>query len=182
MSKLAKVTIGCSLIIVCTIGALSSFGASSEGKLTPQARSAASSTENSEISAPAEESQEMSPVVAAALKASPKAQQIAGCKIALALMNDRDVSTFSGESAGLNTVHVKWRSPDDGKLWEARCEKTGEGRLQWAAYNAFGDGEQGRWRTEDSIRMVVEGDRITVTVKQPGWPEKRDSRLLDELT
>lgn len=130
----------------------------------------------------AAEPSETSPVVAAALKASSKAKQIAACKIALALMNDRDVTTFSGESAGLHTVKVEWRSPDDGRRWQAVCEKTGKSSLRWAAYNAFGDGQQGRWRTEDTIRMKVNGDRITVTVKQPGWPEKSGSYHLDELS
>lgn len=182
MGTLGKVVIGSLLASVGTMSALTAIGESVRSDFEAQSGSSQNQKEQSEAPTPVSEPRDVSPVVAAALKKSPKAKQIAACKIALALMNDRDVTTFSGESAGLDTVQVEWRSPDDGRRWQAVCEKTGKSSLRWAAYNAFGDGQQGRWRTEDTIRMKVDGDRITVSVKQPGWPEKSGSYRLDELS
>lgn len=106
---------------------------------------------------------------------------VAACKGTLALMNGRDVTTFSGRKIDDRTAHVSWRSPDDGKLWQARCEMIGTNRLRWAAYNAFGDGKQGRWRDEDAIEVRVDGDLLRINLKESGLSERRSNYALSEL-
>jgi hypothetical protein len=179
MGTFAKVAIGGLLVSVGVISALSSLGASLEEEFEAQALAEgpqAGFAAAGEPVAGIEDASTTSTGQASAVDA-----QIAGCKVALALMNDREVALFSGHRLDRDTVHVTWRSPDDGRLWEARCEKAGENGLRWAAYNAFGDGQQGRWRDEDTITTTVDGARIEVRLTQPGVGEKRASLDLNEL-
>lgn len=178
MGTFAKVAIGGLLVSAGVISALSSLGSSLEKDFKAQANADEAEVGPAEAALPMAEMQDASVATGAAAID----EQIAGCKVALALMNDRDVSIFSGRQIDRDTVHVKWRSPDDGKLWEARCEKAGSNALRWAAYNAFGDGKQGRWRDEDTIKTEVDGGRIVVRLTQPGLGEKRASYNLSELS
>lgn len=143
-----------------------------DGKATPSVPKAIASADEIEQAIP-EPVQQQSTTIAD--------HQVAACKAAIALMNDRDVATFSGRSLDANTVHVEWRRPDDGKIWQARCRPVGDDGLRWAAFNAFGDGQQGRWRDEDTIEAKIEGDRLYVTLRQLGLSEKRADYNLTDL-
>src|SRR3546814_5256551 len=72
------------------------------------------------------------------------AYPIESCKAAIALIMDRDPKIIQGRKLADGQVHVSYRRPDDGKKWEARCEMVDDSHLQWAAFNAFGDGQMGQ--------------------------------------
>lgn len=178
MGTFSKVAIGGLLVSVGMISALSSLGSSLQEDFDAQANANGTAAANFEAAPPSAEVQNAN----VATDEQAIDEQLAGCKAALALMNDRDVSIFSGHRLDRDTVHVKWRRPDDGKQWEARCQKAGGNSLRWAAYNAFGDGRQGRWRDEDTITTEVEGGQITVELTQLGLGSKRASYALSELS
>src|SRR3546814_6137623 len=67
---------------------------------------------------------------------------------------------------GDGMIHVSYRRPDDGKRWEARCEMVGDNQLRWAAFNAFGDGQMGRWRSEDRIDISIADGKMKVDVSR----------------
>lgn len=106
---------------------------------------------------------------------------VAACRASLALMNGRDVNIVEGEAIDGGMVHVKWRSPD-GKRWQARCIMVDDHHMHWAAFDAFGRGEQGRWRTEDSLRAWIEGDRLFLRLEQMGVDAKTADYDLAELS
>jgi hypothetical protein len=110
------------------------------------------------------------------------AYPVEACKAVIALMNDRDPSTFDGHKLPEGLAHVTWRSPDDGKRWQARCEMIGNDRLQWAAFDAFGDGQQGRWRSEDTIEVTVENGHLHIDLNQSGVIRKQKSYPLSALS
>lgn len=178
MGTFGKVVLGGLLGGAVLINALSALGGSLENEFEAQANADMTDVSPADADLPIAQRQDASE----SETGSATDEQIAGCKAALALMNGRDVSIFAGRRLDRDTVHVEWRSPDDGKLWEARCAKAGNNALRWAAYNAFGDGQQGRWRNEDTIKTEVEGGRIVVRLTQPGLGEKRASYNLSELS
>ncbi len=96
---------------------------------------------------------------------------IESCKAAIAVMNNVKPKIMKGEKLEENLYHVKYNRPSDGKLWQWRCKVVGDTKLQWAAFDAFGDGEQGRWRDEDEIVVGLKGDKLTVWLNQGtnGW-------------
>lgn len=106
---------------------------------------------------------------------------VEACKASMALMNDRDPSTISGHQINGSTAHVSWASPD-GKTWQARCEIVSQGQVRWAAYNAFGDGNQGRWRDEDRITATIEGAKIVVDLDQLGATKRHGEYQLAKLS
>src|SRR3546814_10694848 len=55
-----------------------------------------------------------------------------------------------------------------------------DSHLQWAAFNAFGDGQMGRWRTEDRIEIKVSDGQLQVDVDQSGVM-KRSEEHTSEL-
>src|SRR3546814_9677279 len=103
------------------------------------------------------------------------AYPIESCKAAIALIMDRDPKIIQGRKLADGQVHVSYRRPDDGKKWEARCEMVDDSHLQWAAFNAFGDGQMGRWRTEDRIEIKVSDGQLQVDVDQSGVMKKNES-------
>src|SRR3546814_6116165 len=76
---------------------------------------------------------------------------------------------------GDGMIHVSYRRPDDGKRWEARCEMVGDNQLRWAAFNAFGDGQMGRWRSEDRIDISIADGKMKVDVSQSGTSVNSES-------
>src|SRR3546814_16634098 len=78
----------------------------------------------------------------------------------------RDPKTMNGRKLGDGMIHVSYRRPDDGKRWEARCEMVGDNQLRWAAFNAFGDGQMGRWRSADRIDISIADGKMKVDVSQ----------------
>ncbi|MFM2278926.1 MAG: hypothetical protein RLZZ444_1157 [Pseudomonadota bacterium] len=107
---------------------------------------------------------------------------VEACKAAMAVMNSRDVTTFTGRLVNGTTAHVAWTRPDDGKRWQARCEVIDENHIRWAAFDAFGDGKQGRWRDEDRIEVVVQDAAISISLEQSGLGERTDTFPLSKLT
>src|SRR3546814_3478378 len=102
------------------------------------------------------------------------AYPIESCKAAIALIMDRDPKIIQGRKLADGQVHVSYRRPDDGKKWEARCEMVDDSHLQWAAFNAFGDGQMGRGRTEDRIEIKVSEGQVQVDVDQSGVMKKNE--------
>src|SRR3546814_1611190 len=51
---------------------------------------------------------------------------VQSCKAAIAVIMGRDPKTMNGRKLGDGMIHVSYRRPDDGKRWEARCERSEE--------------------------------------------------------
>lgn len=82
---------------------------------------------------------------------------LAACQAAVAVMNSQSPRIIRGHITPDGLAHVEYRRPDDGKRWQWRCRIEPDGKhLTWAAFDAFGDGTQGRWRTEDEIIVDVD--------------------------
>lgn len=97
---------------------------------------------------------------------------IGACKALVAVVNGRDPGIMTGKKVEDNLFHVSYRRPDDNKQWQSRCQITPDGQsMQWAQFNAFDDGKQGRWRTEDVTTYTVEGSSLTVEVDQMGYAQ-----------
>ena len=107
---------------------------------------------------------------------------IESCKAAIALMMDRDPKSISGKTLSGGLVHISYERPDDGKRWQARCELIDDNHLRWAAFDAFGDGQQGRWRNEDSIRASISDGRLRIELDQSGVIKKDESYDLSALS
>src|SRR3546814_7446586 len=75
-----------------------------------------------------------------------------------------------------------WSSDVCSSDLEARCEMVDDSHLQWAAFNAFGDGQMGRWRTEDRIEIKVSDGQLQVDVDQSGVMKKNESFSLKSLS
>ncbi|UZK70767.1 hypothetical protein OKW76_07025 [Sphingomonas sp. S1-29] len=94
---------------------------------------------------------------------------LGACKALIAVVNGRDPGTMTAKKLEDNLFHVSYRRPDDGKRWQSRCQITPDGQsMQWAQFDAFDDGQQGRWRTEDVATYTVEGSSLTVSVDMMG--------------
>jgi hypothetical protein len=107
---------------------------------------------------------------------------VQSCKAAIAAIMGRDPKTMNGRKLGDGMIHVSYRRPDDGKRWEARCEMVGDNQLRWAAFNAFGDGQMGRWRSEDRIDISIADGKMKVDVSQSGTPVNSESFSLKSLS
>ncbi|HOB12843.1 MAG TPA: hypothetical protein PKN09_01215 [Novosphingobium sp.] len=107
---------------------------------------------------------------------------VEACKATMAVMNSRDATTFTGHLINDTTAHVSWVRPDDGKRWQARCEVIDENHIRWAAFDAFGDGKQGRWRDEDRIEVLVRDAAISISLEQSGLGERTETFPLSKLT
>lgn len=107
---------------------------------------------------------------------------VQSCKAAIAVIMGRDPSTMNGRKLGDGMIHVSYRRPDDGKRWEARCEMVGDNQLRWAAFNAFGDGQMGRWRSEDRIDISIADGKMKVDVSQSGTSVNSESFSLKSLS
>lgn len=106
---------------------------------------------------------------------------VAACKASLALMNSRDAESFTGRKIDDDTAHVAWVRPDDGKRWQARCETIDDTHIRWAAFDAFGDGTQGRWRDEDRIQVTIQDGSISVSLDQSGAGTRAKDYPLSKL-
>lgn len=93
---------------------------------------------------------------------------VEACKAAIAAINGRDPATMKGKKLADDLVHVSYIRPDDGKRWQSRCRIDDANHLTWAQFDAFGDGQQGRWRTEDTVEFSVEGKSLHVKVSTEG--------------
>lgn len=93
---------------------------------------------------------------------------VEACKAAIAALNGRDPATMKGKKLADDLVHVSYIRPDDGKRWQSRCRIDDANHLTWAQFDAFGDGQQGRWRTEDTVEFSVEGKSLHVKVSTEG--------------
>lgn len=107
---------------------------------------------------------------------------VESCKAAIALIMDRDPATIQGRKLPDGLAHVSYTRPDDGKRWQARCQVVDDAHIRWAAFDAFGDGQQGRWRDEDKIRVEVGDGRLQIDVDQSGVIAKRESYDLSTLS
>lgn len=107
---------------------------------------------------------------------------VQACKATLAVMNSHDAKIFKGYSFDDVTAHVSWVRPDDGKRWQARCEMVDDNHIRWAAFDAFGDGKQGRWRDEDSIEVTIKADAVVIELQQAGMELSQKSFKLRELS
>jgi hypothetical protein len=107
---------------------------------------------------------------------------IESCKAAIALIMDRDPKSISGKKLANGLVHVSYKRPEDGKRWQARCELIDDDHIRWAAFDAFGDGQQGRWRDEDSIQASIEDGRLQINLDQSGVIQKHESYDLSALS
>lgn len=154
MGTFGKVVLGGLLGGAVLINALSALGGSLENEFEAQANADMTDGSSADADLPIAQMQDASE----SETGSATDEQIAGCKAALALMNGRDVSIFAGRRLDRDTVHVEWRSPDDGKLWEGRrvvhYAPSSHLMLQWtnwekarhldvAALNQFRKGEAG---------------------------------------
>ena len=141
---------------------------SGEPSTTPVVENAANSTMG-EDGAPAQQEAFSGPVK----------HQLEACKAAIAVIMGRDPKTMSGKMIDGDIAHISYVRQDDGKRWQNRCRADSPSKLTWAAFDAFGDGRQGRWRTEESISFDVKADRLTVTVDQFGEPQSETFKLSD---
>lgn len=174
MGTKTKVALIGSLAMVAGITAMQNLGSELQDEFAAQAvvepmaeLTAAGGAEN--VSDPVE-------------KTGPFAHPVEACKATIALINDRDPSSMRGSKLSDGLVHVTWRSPDDGKRWQARCEMIGNDQLRWAAFDAFGDGQQGRWRSEDSVEVSVSDGQLHINLDQSGVIKKQESYLLSALS
>ncbi|HEY6815462.1 MAG TPA: hypothetical protein VI168_07985 [Croceibacterium sp.] len=163
--KFAAIT---GVVVVGAVAALQAIGNNVETDFAEM--NAVASAAPSEAAAPASDE-----------PSEPFAYSVEACKGAIALMNDRDPTTFDGRKLPDGLVHVTWRSPDDGKRWQARCEMIDNDHLRWAAFDAFGDGQQGRWRSEDTIAVSVENGSLHIDLNQSGVIQKQESYALSGL-
>jgi len=93
---------------------------------------------------------------------------VEACKAAIATIMGRNPSTMKGRKIEGGLIHVSYIRPDDGKRWQARCRINDANHLSWAQFDAFGDGQQGRWRDEDNIEFEVKGKSIHVRNSEGG--------------
>lgn len=85
------------------------------------------------------------------------------CRASIATVMGRDPSIIRVVANDGNVVSVRY-TRDDGTVWNSRC-RVEAGRVTWAAIE---NGRPGRWRTEDRITYVVDGDQITITESMMG--------------
>jgi hypothetical protein len=109
------------------------------------------------------------------------AHTVEACKGAIAIMMGRDPATMRGKLLEDGVAHVSYRRPDDNKLWQSRCEMIDTNHLRWAAFDAFGDGQQGRWRDEDKITVTIEGKQLKIEIAQDGMDAQTKSYPLSDL-
>jgi hypothetical protein len=107
-----------------------------------------------------------SDIAATAEATTPYAVQ--ACKAAVAALNGRDPATMKGRKLADGLVHVSYVRPDDGKRWQSRCRIDDANHLTWAQFDAFGDGQQGRWRSEDAVEFRVESKSLHVKISTNG--------------
>ncbi len=154
MSKTANYVLGTFGALVVGLWAIVALG--EDGNADPQSNL---TTKVETVSEVVKEPELTSPVPAApATMAS--AYPVESCKAAIAVIMGRDPKIIQGRKISDGTIHVFYRRPDDGKRWEARCEMIGDNQLRWAAFNAFGDGQLGRWRVEDRIDISISGGNM----------------------
>lgn len=158
MGKFAKILMLGTLAMIVGINMLAMIG----------------SNEGADAAAPTAVAKESAIDVSPAISPSPTVRSpltenlVAACKVSLALMNSRDPESFTGLKIDEVTVHVAWVRPDDGKRWQARCEVIDDTHIRWAAFDAFGDGTQGRWRDEDRIQVTIQDGSISISLDQSG--------------
>jgi hypothetical protein len=107
---------------------------------------------------------------------------VEACKAAIAALNGRDPVTMKGKKLADDLVHVSYIRPDDGKRWQSRCRIDDANHLTWAQFDAFGDGQQGRWRTEDTVEFSVEGKSLHVKVSTEGELMSDETYPLSKLS
>ncbi|GAA0659468.1 hypothetical protein GCM10009102_04900 [Sphingomonas insulae] len=107
---------------------------------------------------------------------------VEACKAAIAALNGRDPATMKGKKLADDLVHVSYIRPDDGKRWQSRCRIDDANHLTWAQFDAFGDGQQGRWRTEDTVEFSVEGKSLHVKVSTEGELMSDETYPLSKLS
>lgn len=107
---------------------------------------------------------------------------IEACKAAIAALNGRDPATMKGKKLADDLVHVSYIRPDDGKRWQSRCRIDDANHLTWAQFDAFGDGQQGRWRTEDTVEFSIEGKSLHVKVSTEGELMSDETYPLSKLS
>jgi hypothetical protein len=85
------------------------------------------------------------------------------CRASIATVMGRDPSIIRVVANDENIVSVRY-TRDDGTVWNSRC-RVEAGQVTWAAIE---NGQPGRWRTEDTITYVIDGDQITITESMMG--------------
>lgn len=107
---------------------------------------------------------------------------VQACKAAIAALNGRDPATMKGKKLADDLVHVSYVRPDDGKRWQSRCQITDANHLMWAQFDAFDDGQQGRWRTEDTVEFSIEGKKLHVKIATNGEAFADETYPLSKLS
>lgn len=106
---------------------------------------------------------------------------VEACRAAIATIMGRNPATIKGRKIEGGLIHVSYIRPDDGKRWQARCRIDDANHLTWAAFDAFGDGQQGRWRDEDAVEFTVKGKAMHVAVSTGGELVSEDTFPMAKL-
>jgi len=163
--------IGCGLIIVSAIALFWVVRRESANRQEPQAQTLQFANETL---AAGDSGDETAPAITTPYR-------VQACKAAIAVIMGRDPATMKGKLVEDEMAHVYYRRPDDGKVWQARCRMLSDTYLEWSAFDAFGDGRQGRWRTEDKISFGVAAGKLTIEVHQSGMDPQARSFALSSL-
>lgn len=144
------------------------------GSSTPNSTDTLNDTSAANVTAPTE-------VAATKPVAKTTPYPVEACKAAIAAINGREPSTMKGSKIDGGLIHVSYVRPDDGKRWQSRCRIDDANHLTWAAFDAFGDGQQGRWRDEDTVEFTVSNQKMHITVSESGETISDDTYSMTEL-
>ena len=88
------------------------------------------------------------------------------CRAAIADLNGHKPAIVKVVSSRPDLVRVRYKRPDDGKLWTNECRFDGD-RVIWRTVDAFGSGSgMGRWREspmDETIRYSMNGSKVTIS-------------------
>lgn len=93
-----------------------------------------------------------------------KADKTEMCKEYIGKLFGRDPWRMSGKSVSDTAYLVSYRRKSDNKKFESVCN-IDDGKMLWAGWNIFGEGELGRWRFEDEVSYKVTGNKVRFTVE-----------------
>lgn len=92
------------------------------------------------------------------------------CRAAIADLNGRSPSIVKVVSDDGEIVRVRYKRPDDGKVWTSDCRFDGT-TVMWRAVDAFGPGSgTRRWRdnpADEKITFSIDGSKVTITTTYP---------------
>ncbi|OOF20861.1 hypothetical protein BZJ19_16920 [Salinivibrio proteolyticus] len=93
-----------------------------------------------------------------------KSDKIEMCKEYIGGLFGRPPSRMSGTAVSDTAYLVSYKRKSDSKYFSYACS-IDDGKMVWAAHNALGNGELGRWRFEDEVSYKTSGNRVSFTLR-----------------